>query len=162
MLGYEKVYLIEETGEVVCTIVRCPTVVVRTSDDRLGGGRRLDCRFVTGQKQRDRGGVAVSLYSSQGEPIRTFLLPPTEDWSIPASPTTVRTWSSREKKGSSCSTRSGRLSDGPRPRGNKTHFGRPSSTTMDASSCSLTVGRPLSVSSCRDGQVATRAEQFSE
>jgi hypothetical protein len=85
VLGYEKVYLIDEKGAVIRTIKRRPDgfwlehpktaatapdgsiAVVSSGHDTLRHSREL----------------AVSLYSPQGEPKLTFTLPETGEWSFP-------------------------------------------------------------------------------
>ena len=85
VVGYEKVYLIDEKGAVVRTITRRaddfwlehPDSASTAPDGSIavlsrGKGRR-----------RDDGELAVSLYSPEGDPIRTFTLPKTFSWYFP-------------------------------------------------------------------------------
>ncbi len=84
VLGYQKLYLIDGTGVVLRTIMRradgcwleypkCASVAADGSIAVASGGRgRLDEHV-----------IAVDVYSPLGEPIRTFTMPPTDDWSDP-------------------------------------------------------------------------------
>jgi hypothetical protein len=82
VLGYEKVHLIEGTGAVVRTITRRADGLwlerPKTASAALDGSIAI---MSGGKNLRAAGAIAVSLYSPHGEPIRTFILPPGEDWS---------------------------------------------------------------------------------
>ncbi len=84
VLGYEKVYLIDEKGAVIRTIKRRPdgswlehprtgatapdgSIAVLSSDNILREGRKL----------------AMSVYSPHGDPKFTFTLPENVEWSFP-------------------------------------------------------------------------------
>jgi sugar lactone lactonase YvrE len=84
VLGYENVYLIDGSGAVVRTIMRRADGFWLTHPDTASAAADGSIAVVSGAGGiHQDGAIAVSLYSPQGEPIRTFKLPPADEWSDP-------------------------------------------------------------------------------
>ena len=85
VLGYQKVYLIAGNGAVARTIMRRadgfwledPHTASVAADGSIA------ILSISGGVRLHGGELAVSLYSPQGEPIRTFALPSSVKWSFP-------------------------------------------------------------------------------
>jgi hypothetical protein len=78
VLGYHKVYLIDKDGTIVRTILR------RADGRWLGhpGNASVAADGSIAIMSRDDGSNVVTLYSNEGEPVRTFLLPKIGSWSF--------------------------------------------------------------------------------
>jgi hypothetical protein len=84
VLGYEKVYLIDGTGATIRTIMRRADGFWLEHPENASVAADGSLAIVSRDRSRlDDGVLAVSLYSPQGEPIRTFTLPTTDEWSFP-------------------------------------------------------------------------------
>jgi hypothetical protein len=83
--GYEKVYLIDSKGTVIRTIARRADGVWLDHPGRASVAADGSIALVSGSKRArlNGGGLAVSLYSPQGDPIRTFNLPESVKWHFP-------------------------------------------------------------------------------
>ncbi len=84
VVGYEKVYLIDGTGAVVRTVMRRADGFWLAHPDTASVAADGSIAVLSGAGGTHQDGtVAVSLYSPPGEAIRTFKLPPSDDWSYP-------------------------------------------------------------------------------
>ena len=82
VLGNEKVCLIDRAGALVRTITRRADGFWLERPESASAAPDGSIAVVSRGKDRHVDGViAVSLFSPQGEPIRSFRLPPAEDWS---------------------------------------------------------------------------------
>ena len=83
VLGYTKVYLVDEAGAVTRTITRRADEFWLISPHNASVAADGSIAVISPDQHLFDDSVAVSLYSARGEPIRTFRLPPPIRWSYP-------------------------------------------------------------------------------
>lgn len=85
VLGYEKLFLVDGPGAVVRTITRRADRFWLEHPEKASVASDGSIAVVSSGKSIfdvEKGEIAVSLYSPQGDPIRTFILPPSIEWSF--------------------------------------------------------------------------------
>ncbi len=86
VLGYEKVHLIDEKGAVARTITRRADGLWLEHPERASTAPDGSIAVLSrgkGRRRLDDGELAVSVYSPQAEPVFTFTLPQSIEWSFP-------------------------------------------------------------------------------